>query len=494
MSRTFDSLKYYNYRVWFFTAFVANVGTWMQRVAQDWLVLAELTDNSGFAVGITTALQFLPLLFVTPFAGVLADRVDKRKLMLITQTLMGLLAAALGVLVILDLAEVWHVYVAAFLLGVVSAFDAPPRMVFVSELVPRTSLPNAVGLNSLSFNGGRLIGPALAGVLIAAIGTGWVFVFNGLSFGATILGLMLMRPAQFHRIEHKKEPRKGQIRAAVRYVGERQDLKVLLVVIGFVSCFGLNFQLTTATMAREVFDKGPGEYGILGSIMAIGSLIGALVAARRTSTRLRLVVGAAAVFGVVAGISALTPTYTWFAISLIPVGFFTLTMLTAANTTIQTTTDPHMRGRVMALYQMVMMGSTPIGSPIVGWLSENLHPRWGIGIGAVVTFVVTTWAFLWARKNWDLQITVHSRPATAPHRIPTHRIPVPHFELQGPAEHAAAQAERDRREADRDEALVIEMADKHATSEMAAISNAIPVPPPSPRMPDENDRHPGRRI
>lgn len=472
MSRTFLSLKIYNYRLWFFTAIVANTGTWMQRVAQDWLVLTQLTDRDGFAVGITTALQFLPLLFVTPYAGLLADRYDKRKIMYVTQTLMGVLAAALGVLVLTDNATVELVYVFAFVLGTVSAFDGPPRQVFVSELVPPSHLTNAIGLNSASFNGARLLGPAIAGLLIAAVGTGWVFVINGLSFGATIIGLMFMRSKDFNKSE--PQPReKGQIRAAASYVRHRTDIVVIMVVAGVVSCLGLNFQLTSATMASEVFGKDAGEYGLLGSIMAIGSLTGALMAARRKQSRVRLVVVAAFGFGVTAGINAMMPTYWTYAISCIFVGYFTLTLLTSANMAIQTSVEPAIRGRVMALYQVVLMGSTPIGSPIVGWVSEHIHPRWGIGIGAIAAIVVSIGAVFWARKNWDLTVTYR-------------KDETPHLLIIGPAEHAELKAQREaQREVEREKKRRSERTLDANTSEMTAISSATVAVPPRSATPEE---------
>ncbi|MFT0849093.1 MFS transporter [Actinomycetaceae bacterium L2_0104] len=439
MGRTFASLKYYNYRVWFFSALVANTGTWMQRVAQDWLVLAVLTDDSSFAVGLVTALQFLPLLFFMPLAGAMADRFDKRKILLTTQSLQALLALGLGALVMFDLATVWHVCAFAFALGMVGAFDSPPRLVFISELVPAKSLPNAVGLNSTSFNIARLLGPALAGLLIAWVGIGWVFLINGASFIATIGALLLMRPAEYYRIsatetspEGRRSRPKGAVREGLRYVRSRSDLKIIFVVTGIVACLGMNSQLTTAAMARNVFGMEADGYGILGSVMAIGSLTGALLAARRTKQpRVRVVVMAAAFFGVAAGISAMMPTYPLYAISLVPVGLAMLTLLTSANTAVQMSTEPQMRGRVMALYQTVMQGSTPIGALLVGWISQSISPRWGVGIGAVAALVAVLGAYLWGRRTWDVQVR---------YRLRSH----PHVEIVGPLEHRLEEDEESR--------------------------------------------------
>lgn len=403
--RTFASLKFFNYRLWFAGAIVSNIGTWMQRIAQDWLVLTVLTHNSGVAVGVVTALQFAPFLVLSPYAGVIADRVDTRKLLLITQAVAGFLGVALGALVLTGHAQLWHVYCFALALGVVSAFDNPARQTFVTQLVPAPYLPNAVALNSASFNAARLIGPGLAGLLIAAFdGTGWVFLINGVTFAATIVALLAMRLREL--IPHERAPRKkGQVREGVRYVRRRADILVIMVIMAVVSSLGLNFQLTSALMARVEFDKGAGEYGILGSIIAIGSLTGALLAARRGRPRLRVIVAATAGFGVSAGVMALMPSYGLFALLCIPVGFFALTLLATANAWVQTTTAPSMRGRVMSLYMMVLMGATPIGSPIIGWIGENWGPRWAIGVGAIASLLVAIWAAWWSKRYWNLELS-----------------------------------------------------------------------------------------
>lgn len=424
MSRTFASLAYRNYRYWFFSALIANVGTWMQRVAQDWLVLTELTDDSGFAVGMVTGLQFAPTLFITPFGGLLADRVNRRKLLIFTQGAMGVLAGALGWLVISGQAQLWHVYVMAFLLGVVSAIDAPVRQTFVAELVPLGTMPNAVGLNGASFNAARLIGPAAAGLLIAAVGAGWAFVANAVSFVATIVGLLLMRQSDLIVLPHAPSER-GQLREGVRYTMHRTDILVIMAVMALVSMFGLNFQLTSAVMAREAFERGAGEYGALSSIMAIGSLAGALIAARRRNPRVSLVIASAFLFGLSMCISAVLPSYWAYAISGIPVGFFASTMMNAANTTIQLSTAPEMRGRVMSFYMMVFLGSTPIGSPIVGWIAEAYGARWSVGVGGIVSILVAAAAGLWTVRHWKVRVRYSLR----------HR---PHLVIDGPRERAAA--------------------------------------------------------
>jgi len=416
MSATFASLRYRNYRLWFGGALVANTGTWMQRVAQDWLVLTQLSDNSGLALGIVTGLQFLPTLALSPWAGVLADRLDRRRLLMVTQGGMGLLAAGLGALVLGGHAQLWHVYLFALVLGVVAAFDSPARQTFVAEMVPPERLSNAVGLNSASFNAARMIGPGVAGLLIAWIGTGWVFMVNAVSFGATILALVAMRTSELRPMPTMERAR-GQIREGIAYVRGRSDIVVILVVMSVVSAFGLNFQMTSALMARTVFDKGAGEYGLLGSVLAIGSLSGALLAARREQPRVRLVIGSAFAFGVAAGVMALMPTYTTFALACIPVGLASLTMMTAANAAVQISTDPAVRGRVMSLYMMVLLGATPIGSPMIGWVGETFGARWSIGVGAIASILVATGAAIWTVRTWH--VTVRYQLTARPHVVVT---------------------------------------------------------------------------
>lgn len=389
MSPTFRALHVRNYRVYAAGALVSNVGTWMARVAQDWLVL-QLT-SSGTALGITTGLQFLPALLLSPVAGVVADRLPKRTVLRCTQVAMAVPSAILGVVAVTGAAQAWHVYVLAFLFGVGTAFDAPARQSFVVEMVGPDDLSNAVGLNSASFNSARMIGPALAGLLIAAGGssvqaTGWVILLNAVSYLAVIASLQRLDPAQLSPAPVMGS-RKGAVRDGVRYVRSRPDLVLVLAIVFAVGTFGLNFQMTSALMATEVFDKGAGEYGLLGSIMAVGSLAGALLAARRERPRLRFVVGAAVAFGVVEIIAGLMPTYVSYAVVLPLLGLCALTMITAANATVQLTTEPVMRGRVAALYLMIFMGGTPLGSPFIGWVGETFGARWTLLGGGVLSLL-----------------------------------------------------------------------------------------------------------
>lgn len=394
MSPTFRSLHVPNYRLWATGALISNTGTWMQRVAQDWLVLTVLTQNSGVAVGITTGLQFAPMLLLAGVAGTLADRFNRRRILLATQSASGLLALLLGLLVVADAARLWQVYVLAGLLGVVAAIDGPARQAFVSEMVGTDDLPNAVGLNSASFHAGRLLGPGLAGLLIHWWGTGPVFLINAASFGAVLLCLRRMNVAALHPAPRPPAGR-GGIRDGLAYVRSRPQLVMILIVVGVVGTFGLNFQLTTALMARLEFDKGAGEYGLLGSVMAIGSLAGALLAARREHPRLRLVLGATIAFGVSASLAALMPTYELFALMLVPTGLAALTLMTAANAAVQLSTAPHMRGRVMALYMAIFMGGTPLGSPVIGWIGERFGAPWSILVGGIAALAVAAGVLVW---------------------------------------------------------------------------------------------------
>jgi MFS family permease len=390
LSPTFRSLHNPNYRLYAAGSVVSNTGTWMQRVAQDWLVLL-LATNSAAALGTITGLQFLPFLLLSPVAGLVADRMPKRRLLQITNVGMAVPAIVLGLLAITGLAELWHVYVLALVLGVASAFDAPARQSFVSEIVSADDLTNAVGLNSASFNVARLVGPAVAGLSIAALGsgqvaTGWVILLNGLSYAAPILtlrrldGRALTTPQPTGR-----EP--GAIRAGVAYVRNRPDLVLIMSVVFFVGTFGLNFQMTSALMATEVFDKGPTEYGLLGTFLAVGSLTGALLAARRQRVRHRLVLGAALTFGAVEIAAGLMPTYLMFALLCPVMGLCSLTMMTSANAFMQLHTDAGMRGRVMALYMMIFIGGTPLGAPAIGWVGEVFGPRWTLVAGGLLSMV-----------------------------------------------------------------------------------------------------------
>ena len=414
MSPTFQALSNRNYRLYAAGGVVSNTGTWMQRVAQDWLVL-QLTDNNGTALGITTGLQFLPMLLLSPYAGLIADRFPKRRLLQVTQLMMAVPAIVLGVLAVTGVAQTWHVYVLALVFGIGTAFDAPARQSFVSEMVEPDLLTNAVGLNSASFNVARIVGPALAGVLIAALGsgveaTGWVIILNGISYAAVIYVLQQMRPEDLDPADLVARGT-GTIRDGMRYVRSRPDLMLVLAIVFFAGTFGLNFQMTSALMATDVYGKGASEYGLLGTTMAVGSLTGALLAARRGRPRYRLVVLAALAFGTAEVLAGLAPSYLTFALWTPVLGLTALTMITAANATVQLGTTPMMRGRVMALYMMIFMGGTPVGAPIVGWIGETFGARWtliGGGLGTIVGVLLA--AAVFSRSQGMLDPEVNDRP------------------------------------------------------------------------------------
>jgi len=403
LSPTFRSLHNPNYRLYAAGSLVSNVGTWMQRVAQDWLVLL-LASNSAAAIGITTGLQFLPFLLLSPLAGLVADRMSKRLLLQITNVGMALPAILLGALAITGVAELWHVYVLAFVLGVASAFDAPARQSFVSEIVAPDDLTNAVGLNSASFNAARIIGPAVAGLSIAALGsgvaaTGWVILANGLSYAAPVLMLHLLDQRALATPEPvSRAP--GAIRAGLSYVRGRPDLMLILGVVFFTGTFGLNFQMTSALMATQVYGKGPTEYGLLGTFLAVGSLAGSLMAARRVRVRHRMVVGAAITFGAIEVVAGLAPSYLLFALLCPIMGLCALTMITSANAFMQLHTDPGMRGRVMALYMMIFIGGTPLGAPAIGWVGEVFGARWTLIAGGLLTVLGTALSAALYLRAW----------------------------------------------------------------------------------------------
>jgi MFS family permease len=401
----FRSLSILNYRLWFAGALVSNTGTWMQRTAQDWIVLTDLTNHDAAAVGITMALQFGPQLLLMPVSGLIADRVNRRKLLLVTQVTMALLGLGLGLIVLAGVATLWEVYAFAFALGVVAAIDAPVRQTFVSELVPEKSIPNAVALNSASFNGARLIGPAVAGVVIAAVGSGWVFILNAVTFAAMLAALKLINVSEL-RVSPKASRKGGQIRAGWKYVGSRPDIVVVLIMVFLVGTFGFNFPIFTSTMTTVVFHQGATEFGWLSSIMAIGSVIGALLAARREKPRIRIVILASLAFGFACAAAAIMPTFWTFALALIIVGVSSLTMVTSANAYVQTTTAPAMRGRVMALYMAIFAGGTPLGAPIVGWVANEWGPRWSIGVAALSGLLAGGVALGWMIVSRHLRLRI----------------------------------------------------------------------------------------
>lgn len=378
----FRALKVYNYRAWTAGAFVSNVGTWMQRVAQDWLVLTQLTHHDASALGVVMGLQFAPQLLLLPWSGLAADSFNQRKLLMLTQALMGFLALALGVLTVAGTIRLWQVYVFAFLFGSAAALDAPVRQTFVAELVGDEYLTNAVALNSTSFNAARMIGPALAGLLIARIGTGWAFLLNGVSFAAVLISMSLLRVADLNPNPRANRSASGFMEG-FRYVWHRQDLRAILVMLALIGTFGLNFPIFISTMAVKVFHTDAKGFGLLSSIMAIGTVTGALLAAGREKPNFISLLAGSAVFGIGCTLAALAPGYWWFAVALVVIGVAALTFTNATNSMMQLDTEPAMRGRVMALRVGVALGGTPVGAPIVGWVANHFGPRWALAIGAL---------------------------------------------------------------------------------------------------------------
>ncbi|MFF4039736.1 MFS transporter [Streptomyces sp. NPDC001816] len=406
----FSSLRIRNYRLFFIGQVVSNTGTWMQRIAQDWLVLG-LTGSSA-AVGITTALQFLPMLLFGLYGGVLVDRLPKRPTLLVTQTAMAVTGLALAALTLTGHVQVWHVYVAAFAVGLATVLDNPARQSFVSEMVGPEQLQNAVSLNSANFQSARLVGPAVAGLMITGVGTGWAFLFNGLSFVAPIAGLLLMRARELHVVERAPKS-KGQLREGLRYVAKRPELIWPIVLVGFIGTFGFNFPVWLSAYADDVFHAGAGAYSLFNTLMAVGSLGGALLAARRGTARLRVLIAAAVAFGTLEIVAALAPSYWLFALLMVPIGVFGLTVNVTANTAVQMGTDPAMRGRVMALFMMVFMGGTPLGAPVVGWITDTYGPRVGFVLGGVISAAAAATVGLVLARIGGLRVAVgwhHGHP------------------------------------------------------------------------------------
>ncbi|MDE1942817.1 MAG: MFS transporter [Betaproteobacteria bacterium] len=386
LTKTFRSLQKYNYRIWAAGSLVSNIGTWMQRIAQDWLVLTELTNHSGTAVGVVMALQFGPPILLMPLAGLVVDHCDRRKVLIVTQVALAATALGLGLLVLSGHVALWHVYVFAGCVGCITAFDSPARQTFVSELVGDEDLPNAVALNSTLFNGAQLIGPAVAGVLITAIGAGWVFVLNGLSFIAVIASLLEMRTNELCR-SHEDRPTRGGILSGLRYLRKRPDLMVALVMLFLLSTYGLNFPIFISTMAVTTFHGSAHTYGVLSSMMAIGSILGALHVAGRSHPSLKVLIVSAFGFGVAGVLAAIMPHMATFGLMLVALGVLAQTFNTSTNSLVQLSTHPSMRGRVMAIYMGIFLGCTPLGAPLVGWIADAYGPRWALGVGAASGFV-----------------------------------------------------------------------------------------------------------
>ena len=384
----FASLQVPNYRLYFSGQVISNIGTWMQRIAQDWLVF-ELSGNSPLALGIAVALQFAPTAFLSLWAGVLADRVDKRKLCIFIQSGVAVQALVLGLLDVSGLVVLWQAYVLCFVLGIFSALDVPARQSFVAEMVGRKQIPNAVALNSSVFNLARIVGPAIAGFGITWVGTGWMFLGNAVSTLAVITGLLLMNPDKLFRGPRVVRA-KGQLREGLAYVRRRSDLVTVLALVLFVSTFGITFVTSLAIVASGVFGTQADGYGLLSTLLAVGTFAGSLMSARRgmkSRPRVRVLLLAAFGLGVTEVIAAFMPTYLAFGIALVPLGVATITFLNTANSLVQTSVSPEMRGRVMGLYVLVLIGGNPIGGPMVGWMADVFGGRSPFYIGGAISVI-----------------------------------------------------------------------------------------------------------
>ena len=385
------SFRHRNYRILFPANTVSNIGSWAQRIAQDWLVL-ELTNNNGTYLGLVTAVQFAPVLFFSLHGGKFADRFNKRKVLILTNVIGGAASLALGILVMTNLIALWHVFVLAAVLGISTAIDAPVRQAFTTEVVGQSDLPNAVSLNSANFNAGRLIGPAISGGLIAAFGTGPSFIVNGLSYFFVIAALLNLNEKAFFNLDRPKSD--GSIREGIAYAKARPDIYVVMLMVFFLATFGLNFQIFNALMATQEFGLGPASFGLMGTFIAIGSLSGAIGSARLERFRnTKFVIKGGVAFSISIMALSIIPSYTLYILWLPICGLTALTTLVSANSIVQTSTDPAIRGRVMGLYLLIFMGGTPFGSPLIGTATELLGIRPTIALcgGIALTASLIIW-------------------------------------------------------------------------------------------------------
>lgn len=379
----FSSLRIHNYRLYFGGQALSLVGTWMQATAQAWLVLT--LSNSATVLGVIVALQALPVLLLGPYAGVIADRVDRRRLMIILQSMMGVLATVLAVLTLGGWVQVWQIGALAVLLGCNNAFENPARQAFIHQIVGNSLIRNAVTLNSVMVNAARSVGPAVAGLILAAVGAGWCFAINASSFVAVVVSLMAMRRSEI-AAETPVKRGKGQLRDGVRYVAGRPLLWVPLAMMALIGTLAYEFQVSLPAAAKDAFDGGPQAFGFMTASMGVGAVVGGLLVAARGTTGLRTMTIAAVGFGLTIAITAVVPQL-WMAIAaLFFVGWLSVSFMSTGNATLQLNSEPQMRGRVMALWSVAFMGSTPVGGPLIGWISETAGPRAGLAVGAAACF------------------------------------------------------------------------------------------------------------
>jgi MFS family permease len=407
---TFRSMSVRNYRLYFAGQLISTTGTWMQSIAQAWLVL-QIT-GSGVALGVTVALQFTPVLLVGAWGGLVADRVDKRRLLVGTQAAAGLLALVLGAVTVLGVVQLWMIFVLALGLGAVNAVDNPARRAFVVEMVGTEHVSNAVSLSSAMFMAARVIGPAIAGLVIAGLGVSWCFFANGVSYSAAVLAFVAMRENEFFAVEPVPK-RKGQLREGLRYAWSTPALRLVLVLTAVIGTLAFNFQVVLPLLAKETFSGGAETLGVLYAFMSIGSVIGALVSAHEAQATRRFVLGAALAFGTALVLAAFAPTLGLELLVLVPVGAAGIAFTAMSNGVLQTECAPEMRGRVAALFTVAFLGSTPIGGPIIGWVSQQLGPRAGLWVGGVATLAVTAAAIAGIRRHREVPRQVLASPTHA---------------------------------------------------------------------------------
>jgi MFS family permease len=407
---TFRSMSVRNYRLYFAGQLISTTGTWMQSIAQAWLVL-QIT-GSGVALGVTVALQFTPVLLVGAWGGLVADRVDKRRLLVGTQAAAGVLALLLGAVTALGVVQLWMIFVLALGLGAVNAVDNPARRAFVVEMVGTEHVSNAVSLSSAMFMAARVIGPAIAGLVIAGLGVSWCFFANGVSYSAAVLAFMAMREKEFFAVEPVPK-RKGQLREGLRYAWSTPALRLVLVLTAVIGTLAFNFQVVLPLLAKETFSGGAETLGVLYAFMSIGSVIGALVSAHEAQATRRFVLGAALAFGAALVVAAFAPTLGIELLVLVPVGAAGIAFTAMSNGVLQTECAPEMRGRVAALFTVAFLGSTPIGGPIIGWVSQQLGPRAGLWVGGVATLAVTVAAIAGIRRHREVPRQVLASPIHA---------------------------------------------------------------------------------
>ncbi|MDO8731472.1 MAG: MFS transporter [Actinomycetota bacterium] len=401
---TFVSLALPNYRKFFAGQAVSLTGTWIQSVAMAWLILE--ISGSATSIGLAVAFQFLPVLVFGPYGGVLVDRFRKRKLLLITQSLAGLQAALLAVLVLTKHASIGLVLALSLMLGFIYVLDMPARQAFVREMVPPELVRNAVSLNSVVINGARIVGPAVAGVMIATIGLGWCFAVNAASFVAVIAAYASMK-GELLLPSEQVDRAPGQLREGLRYVWRTPDLRVPLIMMSVVGMLAYEFQVVLPAFTSETFHGDAFSFGVISAAMGVGAVIGGLISATRQSSGIKAIAMASAVFGLSILVTALMPSVIWAAIAMVPVGAASIWFTSAGNSAVQLHTDPQMRGRVMSLWTVAFIGSTPIGAPIVGWIAETAGPRWALGVGAAAALGAGLYGARWAAR-------MHRLPAVAP--------------------------------------------------------------------------------